>query len=119
MGERVYPGTCTWKFSNSFALFLHPPQAVLSGGPSIRSLSRGAPDHLPIALYVLYSQLAAAKDALGLPISVSISGSVEEAEALSDAAAAEALEPVFSEELAVPSKKRKVSSEDTYRVRRL
>lgn len=91
---------------------------MLSGGPSIRSLSRGAADHLPIALYVLYSQLAAAKDALGLPINVAISGSVEEAEALSDAAAAETTrEAPVGDEPSESSKKRKSSSEEIYRVR--
>ena len=34
-----------------------PPQALLGDGPSIRTLSRGPVDLLPVALYILYSQV--------------------------------------------------------------
>mmetsp|Transcript_37376 Transcript_37376/g.83177 ORF Transcript_37376/g.83177 Transcript_37376/m.83177 type:complete len:438 (+) Transcript_37376:84-1397(+) len=58
-----------------------PLQSVLSGYPALKGLGRGHADLLPLPLYVLYSQLAAAKDALNLPVSVTIHGQVEEAEA--------------------------------------
>ena len=86
-------------------------QAVLSGGPVIKNLPRA--DLLPVALYVLCSQLAAAKDALGLPIAVSISGHAEEAESLAEASVAEGPEQGSDPAL----KKRKLpSSGDLYKV---
>ncbi|KAG1669247.1 hypothetical protein FOA52_003284 [Chlamydomonas sp. UWO 241] len=67
-----------------------PLHSVLSGGPVVRSISRASSELLPVALFVLYSQMAAARDALGLPITVSVAGAVEEAIAFADQMAAEA-----------------------------
>ena len=39
------------------ALHAPPPQTLLGDGPSIRTLSRGPVDLLPVALYILYSQV--------------------------------------------------------------
>ena len=88
------------------------------------------PVTLPSSSCPLYSQLSAARDALGLPIHVSISGQAEAAEALSEAAEAEPLAPPLEQQgsvappLAGPAgaelatKKRKLTSaqSDTYKV---
>eukprot|EP00798_Chlamydomonas_sp_ICE-L_P014840 gene14840-20894_t len=57
-----------------------PLQSSLAGYPLLKS-SRQA-DLLPLPLYVLFSQLSAGKDALGLSVNVSISGALDEAESL-------------------------------------
>ncbi|GAX73452.1 hypothetical protein CEUSTIGMA_g904.t1 [Chlamydomonas eustigma] len=59
-----------------------PLQDILLGGPTIRSVAKSSAEFLPIPLYILYSQLAAAQDALGLHISVSITGQSEEAQVM-------------------------------------
>ena len=45
---------------------------------------------LPMPLWVIYSQFAAARDALGLPVDVDVEGSIDDAARLAAAAAAEA-----------------------------
>ena len=87
-------------------------QAVLSGGPTIRHLPRA--DLLPVALYVLFSQLAAAKDALDLPIALTISGQAEEADSLAQAAVSEVQDPSATDPA---TKRRKLPpSVDLYKV---
>lgn len=86
-----------------------PLQSVLSGYPAIRNISRTLADLLPVPLYVLYSQLAAAKDALGLPVVVSIVGQQEEAIAFSEHIASESLETADETKFA---KKRRLDTTD-------
>lgn len=54
---------------------------VLSPQINLRSLNRVA-DLLPLPLYIIYSQFAAAQEALALPVEVNITGDVAEAELL-------------------------------------
>lgn len=90
-----------------------PLQGVLAGYPALRSITRSATELLPVALYVIYSQLSASREALGLPINVSIVGPQEEAVALAEQMAAEA---EAGDDQKRTSKKRRLNSDDTYKV---
>ncbi|GLC33262.1 hypothetical protein PLESTB_000353300 [Pleodorina starrii] len=56
-----------------------PLQTILAPHLSLRGFARSA-DLLPLPLYIVYSQLAAVREALGMPIRVAILGSSVEAE---------------------------------------
>ncbi|EFJ49290.1 hypothetical protein VOLCADRAFT_120782 [Volvox carteri f. nagariensis] len=56
-----------------------PLQTILAPHLSLRGFARSA-DLLPLPLYIVYSQLAAVREALGMPIRVAILGSYLEAE---------------------------------------
>lgn len=56
-----------------------PLQTILAPHLSLRGFARNA-DLLPLPLYIVYSQLAAVREALGMPIRVAILGSSVEAE---------------------------------------
>ncbi len=61
-----------------------PLQTILAPQLSLRSMARTA-DLLPLPLYILYSQFAAVREALGVPIRVTILGSQVEAESFAKA----------------------------------
>ncbi|KXZ50918.1 hypothetical protein GPECTOR_14g165 [Gonium pectorale] len=61
-----------------------PLQTILAPHLSLRGFARSA-DLLPLPLYIVYSQLAAVREALGLPIRVAILGSSVEAESFAKA----------------------------------
>lgn len=62
-----------------------PLQEVLAPSLAFREQNKTA-DLLPLPLYIIYSQFAAAQDALGLSVEVTISGSTDEAARLGSAA---------------------------------
>ena len=66
-----------------------PLQATLAPHLTLKGFSRTA-ELLPLPLYIIYSQLVAAKEALGLAINVGISGQVVEAELFAKSLSAEA-----------------------------
>ncbi|GFR48553.1 hypothetical protein Agub_g10452 [Astrephomene gubernaculifera] len=61
-----------------------PLQTILAPHLSLRGFARSA-DLLPLPLYIVYSQLAAVREALGMPIRVAILGSSVEAESFAKA----------------------------------
>ncbi|PNH03608.1 THO complex subunit 5, partial [Tetrabaena socialis] len=61
-----------------------PLQTILAPHLSLRGFARSA-DLLPLPLYIVYSQLAAVREALGMPIRVAIYGSSVEAESFAKA----------------------------------
>lgn len=65
-----------------------PLQSILAPHLSLRGFARSA-DLLPLPLYIVYSQLAAVREALGLPIRVAILGSSVEAESFAKAQTAD------------------------------
>ena len=75
-----------------------PLQTILAPHLSLRGMARSA-DLLPLPLYIIYSQLAAVREALGLPIRVVILGSTVEAESFAKSQA----EPAEGDAAAGPS----------------
>jgi THO complex subunit 5 len=67
------------------AAALGPRGGGAGGGEALRAAQRGAARLLPLPLWVVYSQFAAAADAFALPVGVRVEGSAEEAERLSAA----------------------------------
>lgn len=66
-----------------------PLQTILAPHLSLRGMARNA-ELLPLPLYIIYSQLAAVKEALGLQIRVIIIGSAVEAESFAKSQAVDA-----------------------------
>ncbi|GIL44794.1 hypothetical protein Vafri_2281 [Volvox africanus] len=70
-----------------------PLQTILAPHLSLRGFARSA-DLLPLPLYIVYSQLAAVREALGMPIRVAILGSSVEAESFAKSQTLDSVETV-------------------------